>query len=68
VHFTNDAGAICQLRLLNAQGRLVLEQTVEAATAGNDISIPVPDLSPGIYELVLQRNGVFVGQARVVKN
>ena len=68
VHFTNDAGAIFQLQLINAQGRLILERTVEASTAENDISIPVAHLAPGIHELMLLRDGVPVGRARVVKN
>lgn len=53
---------------INAQGRLILEQTVEAGAAVNDISIPVADLATGIYELILLRNGVPVGRVRVVKN
>ena len=68
VHFTNDAGATYQLSLVDAQGRLMLEQTAEKSAAENDISIPVADLAPGIYELILQHNGVAVGRARVVKN
>lgn len=68
VHFTNDAGATFQIRLINAQGHPVLEQTVEAVTATeNGISIPLVHLAPGIYALMLQRNGVTVGRARVVK-
>lgn len=68
VHFTNDgAGAIFQLKLINAQGKPVLEQTVETSAAENDVSIPVDKLAPGIYVLMLQRNGVPVGRARVVK-
>ena len=69
VHFTNhDAESTFQLRLINAQGRLILEQRVEKSAAENDTSIPVADLPPGIYELILQRNGVSVGRTRVVKN
>lgn len=68
VHFTNDAGATYQLRLINTQGRLILEQTVKTVTAENDISIPVANLAPGIYELILLRDGVSIGRARVVKN
>ncbi|TNE60084.1 MAG: T9SS type A sorting domain-containing protein [Bacteroidetes bacterium] len=67
VRLTSNAGATYQLRLINAQGRLVLEQTMEAAAAVPDISIPVADLAPGVYELILQRNGVAVGRSRVVK-
>lgn len=67
-HFTNnDAGGTFQLKLINVQGDPVLEQTVEAGPGENDISIPAANLAPGIYTLVLQRNGVFVGRARVVK-
>ena len=69
VHFTTDAGAATyQLRLINAQGRVILEQTDEASASENDISIPVAHLSPGLYEVILLRNGVSVGRARVVKN
>ncbi len=67
VHFTNDVGAIFQLKLINIQGNQVLEQTVEASATENEISIPVGNLAPGIYSLILQRNGVSVGRARVVK-
>jgi hypothetical protein len=68
VHFTTDAGATFQFRLINAQGSQVLGQTVKTVTAENDISIPVANLAPGIYEVILLRNGVSVGRARVVKN
>ncbi|MCB9307339.1 MAG: T9SS type A sorting domain-containing protein [Lewinellaceae bacterium] len=67
VHFASDATAAVQLRLVNAQGRSVLEQTVEARPGENDLSIPVADLAPGVYALILQRNGVVVGRARVIK-
>ncbi|GAB4490725.1 MAG: hypothetical protein OHK0019_09920 [Saprospiraceae bacterium] len=53
---------------INAQGRLILEQTVEASTAENDILIPVANLAPGIYEVIVLREGAPVGRARVVKN
>ena len=62
-----DAAAAVQLRLVNAQGSSVLEQTVEARPGENDLSMPVADLAPGVYALILQRNGVVVGRARVVK-
>ncbi len=68
VHFINDdAGATFQLKLINVQGKPVIEQVVEASAGENDISIPVAYLAPGIYALILQRNGVSVGRARVVK-
>lgn len=65
VHFRNDAEAPVQMQLLNAQGSKVLEQTVEAG--GKDIRIPVADLPPGIYTLLLWRNGASVSRATVVK-
>lgn len=65
VHFTKGAATDGQLQLINAQGRLVLEKTVAASEA--DRTIPVESLPPGIYELVLQRNGKVVGRSRVVK-
>ncbi len=68
VHFTNDAGATYQLRLMNALGSLALEQAVRSSAGENDISIPVSNLAPGAYELILLRNGVSVGRSRVVKN
>jgi len=68
VHFINDdAGATFQLKLINVQGNPVFEQAVEANAGENDISIPVANLAPGIYALILQRNGVSVGRARVAK-
>lgn len=67
VHFTTDAGATYQLSLINVQGNSVLDQTVEKSAAENGISIPVANLALGIYELILQCNGVSVGRAKVVK-
>lgn len=68
VHFTNHAGATdFELKLINAQGHLMLEQKVEASAVENDISVPVPNLPSGIYELMLQCEGVSVGRARVIK-
>ncbi len=67
VHFTTDAGATYQLSLINVQGNSVLDQTVEKSAAENGVSIPVANLAPGIYELVLRRDGVSVGRAKVVK-
>jgi len=67
VQFTNDVRTTFQFRLIDLKGRLMLEQTVEAGAGENDVSIPVGYLAPGIYELVLQRDGAPVGQARVVK-
>jgi hypothetical protein len=66
-HFKNDSGTSVQFWLMNAQGRLILEQTVEASAAENDISIPVANLAPGRYELLLLQNGGLVGRAGVVK-
>jgi hypothetical protein len=63
VHFTTDEKGTYQLRLIGLNGHSVQEQTVEV----NDISIPVSHLPPGIYELVLLRDGVAVGRGRVVK-
>lgn len=65
VHFRNDAEAPVQMQLLNAQGSKVLEQTVEAGS--KDIRIPVADLPPGIYTLLLWRNRASVSRATVVK-
>ncbi|MBK7936056.1 MAG: T9SS type A sorting domain-containing protein [Lewinellaceae bacterium] len=67
VHFTTDAGKADQWRLLNVQGNVVLEQTVEANEAENGISISVANVPPGIYTLILQRNGISVGRTSVVK-
>lgn len=67
VHFTNSTGSPFQLKLINIQGRPILEQTVEASAAEQDISIPVDHLAPGIYTLILQRDGVSVGRVKVVK-
>ena len=67
VQFTTGAWATYQLRLINAQGRIILEQTVEASTAKNDMAIPVANLTPGIYEVILLRNGVDIGLTRIVK-
>ena len=67
VHFTADPGTTYQLRLIDAAGKPVLEQTLEASAAEHDVSISVADLAAGIYAMMLQRNGVSVGRARVVK-
>lgn len=63
VHFTPNEKGTYHLRLIGLNGQSVHEQTVEV----NDISIPVSHLPPGIYELVLLRDGVAVGRGRVVK-
>ncbi len=67
VHFTKDAGASFQLKLFNGQGTPVLEHTVEASAAKNDLSIPVVHLASGIYDMILLRHGVPVGRTRIVK-
>lgn len=68
VHVTNDAKAALQIKMINEYGNLVLEQTMEAGATENVISVPVSNLAPGIYELLLlQRDGVPVGRARVIK-
>jgi hypothetical protein len=68
VHFANDAaGAKVQFSLINDHGIPVLEQTEEASPGEIDVAIPVANLAPGVYTLLLQRNGVAVGRARVVK-
>jgi len=68
VQFTNnEEGAMYQLKLIDLQGIPVIEQTVETSTAENEVSIPVANLAPGIYSLILQRNGVSVGRTKVVK-
>ncbi|MBK8968688.1 MAG: T9SS type A sorting domain-containing protein [Lewinellaceae bacterium] len=67
VHFTNETGATYQFQLLNAQGRLILEQTVAKSETLRDIALPVANLAPGIYTLILQRNGIPVDQSTVVK-
>ena len=68
VRCTNNAGETIQYRLIDAQGNGVMERTVEAGAAEEDISISVDNLAPGIYALILQRNGVPFGWARVVKH
>ena len=67
VHFTTDQKATFQLRLITWYGNSVLEQNMEATATENDISIPVYYLPPGIYELLLEHDGVVVGRTRVVK-
>ena len=67
VHFTTDERATYRLRLITMHGNPVLEQTVEVSPTENDISIPVYNLPPGIYELLLEHDGGVVGRTRVVK-
>ncbi|MBK8968694.1 MAG: fibronectin type III domain-containing protein [Lewinellaceae bacterium] len=67
VRFTHNARAALQLKLLNVYGNPVLEQFVEGRSEENNFQIPVANLLPGIYELVLQIDGVLIGRARVVK-
>ena len=67
VHFTTGEKATYQLRLIALSGNRVLERTVEATAPQNELSIPVNTLPPGIYELILLRDGTAVGRARVVK-
>ena len=63
VHFATDEKGSYHLRLIGLNGHSVHEQPVEV----NDISIPVSHLPPGLYELILLRDGVAVGRGRVVK-
>lgn len=68
VHLTKeDTRATLQLRLINMQGVSVLEQTVETSAAEKDVSIPVSNLAPGIYSLMLLQDGVSIGRTSVVK-
>ncbi len=67
VHFKNNARATFQLSILNALGGPVFEQTLEFIAPENDISIPVENLAPGLYELILQQDGAPIGRARVIK-
>jgi len=67
VHFTTAEKATFQLRLISVHGAPILEQTVEASAAENEIAVPVSNLPPGVYTLVLQRDGAPAGWARVVK-
>ena len=67
VHFTTGEKATYQLRLIALSGNRVLERTVEATAPQNELSIPVNTLPPGIYKLILLRDGTAVGRARVVK-
>ena len=68
VHFTNVAGSVFQVRLMNVQGSPVVEQKINTSTTENDVSIPVANLAPGIYEVILLRDGRDVGRARVLKH
>jgi hypothetical protein len=67
VQFKTDERATFQVSLLDVHGNRVLAQTVEASAGENDLSMQVADLPPGAYTLILKRNGVAVGRARVVK-
>lgn len=67
VRFTNDAKATFQVKLTNEFGNPVLVQMVELSTTENVIAVPVSNLPSGVYELILQRDGVPVGRTRVIK-
>ncbi len=68
VRCTNLARATYRLRLVNTLGDFILERKVESASTESYQSIPVSSLTPGVYELVLLRDGAPVGRTRVVKN
>ncbi len=67
VHFPYEAGAGFQIKMVNQQGNLVLEQTLAASAAKADFSVPITHLAPGVYALLLYRDGLVMGWARVVK-
>ncbi len=67
VHFSSKAGASVQLLLMDEKGGIALEQALVASAAENDVSLPVAQLPPGHYLLVLRRNGEAVGWAKVLK-
>lgn len=67
VRFANDAKATFQVKLTNELGNPVLVQMVELSATENVIDVQVSNLPSGIYELILRRDGIPVGQARVVK-
>jgi hypothetical protein len=67
VRFTSDARATFQIKMINEYGNPVLVQTVELSATENVIAVPVSNLPSGIYELMLQRDRMTLGRARVVK-
>lgn len=67
VHFNIDESATFQLCLINVQGNPVFEQKVEVSATEHDIAIQVAGLPPGTYTLILKRNGIPIGHARVFK-
>jgi hypothetical protein len=48
------ATATAGIRLVNAQGRLVLQQTAPLQTGANQITIPLPAMTAGIYFVQLE--------------
>lgn len=67
VDYAIDAGATFQINLINTQGRPVFEQTMKASATESTFSIPVAHLAPGVYTLILMRNGALVGRVIVSK-
>ncbi|MCB9285382.1 MAG: T9SS type A sorting domain-containing protein [Lewinellaceae bacterium] len=67
VHLATGEQATYRLRLITLHGNAVLEQTIQASAKENDISIPVYNLPPGIYELLIEQDGAIIGRTRVVK-
>lgn len=67
VRFNTVEKGTYHLRLIGMNGHSVHEQAVTVSPAENDISVPVSHLPPGLYELILSRDGEAVGRARVVK-
>lgn len=67
VRFNTVEKGTYHLRLIGMNGHSVHEQAVTVSPTENDISVPVSHMPPGLYELILSRDGEAVGRARVVK-
>lgn len=63
---TDDASGM-RLRLVDIQGRIVLEQAAAGFGKEKDNMLPIAHLPSGFYTLILERNGLIIGKERVVK-
>ncbi|MBL7810088.1 MAG: T9SS type A sorting domain-containing protein, partial [Saprospiraceae bacterium] len=63
----DETGSNFQLILINTEGKQVLAQQAPSGTTEREVHIPVSHLASGVYTLLLQRNGMVTGSAKVVK-
>lgn len=67
VRFDSPEEENLTLHLLDAVGKLILQQPFEAAKGENEMRIQMSDLSPGVYQVMLYGEAEKTLPARIVK-